>query len=252
MPVAIDHLLVVVHDLEAAVRDFQALGFTIQQRDDSIEGSMINRFICFADGSYILLSAFAQPEQAKQHRLAPFLARGEGWADYSFVVDDVAGVAHSLENAGLSMRGPIRVANTLASGEEWSLDLLLTGVGAQGDGALPFLVEDKEGRDKRIPIPVPHENGASGIVGLRLAVRSAQSVADSLETMLGGRLALQQTEIEGRIARRIEFDNFWLEIVEDLNANGGLPGLYEAVLSSDRGAKVVDGNLVHGASLRFA
>lgn len=252
MRLAFDHLILLTHDLEDAVRDFEMLGFTVQRRNDSVEGSMRNRFICFADGSYLLLSTFADPDQAQRHRLAPFFAKGEGWADYSFVVDDLAGAASRLTSADLPTRGPVKVADTLATGEDWSLDLLMAGVGSGGDGALPFLVEDTAGRNKRIPAALPHANGATGIAGLRIAAQSAHKVVAAFETIAGRPLAQHMTETQGHPTTRLEFDGIWLEIVEDTALNRGLSGLYEAVLTTNRADAGLSSDLLHGASMVFA
>ena len=252
MRLAFDHLIVLIHDLESAVRDFEMLGFTVQRRNDSAEGAMRNRFICFADGSYLLLSAFADPDQAQRHRLAPFFAKGEGWADYSFVVDDIAGAASRLVSAGLPTRGPVKVADTLATGEDWALDLLMAGAGSGGDGALPFLVEDTAGRNKRIPAALPHANGATGIAGLRIAAQSAPKVVAAFEAIAGEPLARRMTQTRGHAATRLEFDGIWLEIAEDVGLNRGLSGLYEVVLATGRADAELSSDLLHGASMVFA
>ncbi|WP_156418014.1 molybdopterin-dependent oxidoreductase, partial [Aureimonas sp. AU4] len=39
MSIAFDHLILLVHDLDAAARDFQDLGFTVTERQDAVEGA---------------------------------------------------------------------------------------------------------------------------------------------------------------------------------------------------------------------
>ncbi|SFU21188.1 VOC family protein [Mesorhizobium sp. YR577] len=252
MSFAFDHLIILVHDLEAAVRDYEALGFTVQQREDSVEGSMLNRFICFADGSYLLLSTFAEPAKAAAHRVGRYLASGEGWADYSFVVDDVEAVHGRLASAGLPTRGPVKVANTLATGEAWSLDLLMAGVGADGDDALPFIVEDKQGRSHRIPAARAHSNGATGIAGIRLAVASSPSIVKALEIMAGHALKTTSVTVAKKAATRVAFGCGWLDIVENLDLNRGMGGMFEVVLTTNAADIRLDPSLMHGAAMSFA
>jgi catechol 2,3-dioxygenase-like lactoylglutathione lyase family enzyme len=245
--IAFDHMILLVRDLEMATRDFREMGFVVAERDDAEEGAMANRFVSFADGSYILLSAFRDPASATSHRLAPLLAEGEGWTDYSYRIRDVAGAAERLREAGLPLRGPLRVGNQLASGEPWSLDLLLTGIGAGGEEALPFLVEDREGRNHRIPAPEPHPNGVRGIVGVRLRVASEAPVLQALAAMLG---QTPQLVDAGRSrVRCYQIDDTWLEIEEDETIPLGRGRLAEVVLTGDR--KVLPAALLHGAALRF-
>lgn len=250
MSIAFDHLILLVRDLDRAARDFQDLGFAVCERQDAVEGAMANRFVCFADGSYLLLSAFRDPASAATHRLAPLLEEGEGWADYSYLVRDVAAAAGRLREAGLPRRGPLRVANTLASGEAWSLDLLLAGIGAGGEEALPFLVEDREGRDHRIPAAPRHPNGACGIKGVRLRVSSSAPVLDALRVMLGE--APQPVEAGADGTPRYRIGGTWLELEEDAATPPGRGRLAGAVLAGEGAGRVLPAALLHGATLRFA
>lgn len=252
MSAAFDHLIVLVHDLGAAARDFESLGFTVTERHDSVAGSMDNRFISFADGSYLLLSAFADPAAAEKHRLGPLLQRGEGWADYSFVIEGIEEILARLQQDHAPTRGPVQVSNTVASGERWSLDLLMTGIGAGGDDALPFIVEDRAGRMHRIPAAPHHRNGATGIAGVRVATPSADKVIQTLHAILGGEITLSRTEAHGRPATRISFGTGWVEVFENLSVNNGNGGLFEAVIATTIAQQDPDPVLTHGAILRFA
>lgn len=184
----VDHVVLLVHDLEQAAADMEAAGFTVLQRADTAEkpGSTF-RFVSFADGSYVLLNAFSD-ENLEKHRLGPLLKARQGWADWSFVVDDLDAAIARAEAAAIPL-GPLNaVKNTLATGEAWGLRLLVSGRGSPGDVALPFLVEDVEGRHARIPGPSSHANGASGIAEVTIAsdnpVGSARRLAILLDLPL--------------------------------------------------------------------
>lgn len=124
-----DHLVLLVTDIDAATRDFGALGFSVRDRADTSHGSTSFRFVAFADGSYILLTAFTSEAGRQGHRLGPVLDAGEGWADYSFTVPDAAAAGAALGARGFPTRGPVAVANVLAGGERWRLELLMAGRG---------------------------------------------------------------------------------------------------------------------------
>lgn len=186
MPVSADHFVVLVRDLEQATADYEALGFTTQVRADSKPGHGAHyRFVVFEDSSYILLTQFVSDEVIATHRLGPDLIEGEGCADYSFVVPDVAATATALQAAGGKTRGPVDVSNILVDGSEWGLKLLMAGKGTEGDDALPFVVEDVKGRGFRIPAYKPHANGVTSFAGLTITSADAESTAKALGIILG-------------------------------------------------------------------
>jgi catechol 2,3-dioxygenase-like lactoylglutathione lyase family enzyme len=247
--ITFDHLVLLVHDLDKAVRDFQALGFTVLERADTSHGSTIFRFVSFADGSYLLLTAFTSVEGMKGHRLGTVLEAGEGWADYSFVVPNANAAGEALKAEGFSVKGPVKVSNVLAGGEAWGLDLLMTGRGAGGDNALPFLVSDNEGRDHRIPGPSHHVNGASGVRSVTVSTGDVAKVVDTL-VAIGG-----MAEAGAAKGRRVRFANVWVDVVALADAQGGRPGggMVEAVIATDSGEeRTLDLALSHGAPIRLA
>ena len=52
MPLSIDHIVIAVADLDAAVRDYTALGFTVLPGGEHPRGSR-NALVVFADGAYL-------------------------------------------------------------------------------------------------------------------------------------------------------------------------------------------------------
>ncbi|MGZ9810236.1 VOC family protein [Pseudoroseicyclus sp. H15] len=239
MTTPFDHIVLLVDDLAAAEADFTALGFTVQERADTEHGKTRFRFVSFEDGSYILLTSFATPEDQAAHRLGEVLSAGEGLADWSFTLPEVAETAAELAAAGHPVKGPVRVANVIADGTPWGLDLLMCGRGAGGDVALPFVVSDVEGRDARIPAPKPHANGATGMVGLRLTTGDASAVGEALKV-----IGCEETA-PGRYA----FADGWVEVLP-LDTPGGRAGggILEVVLTGPEAA-TFDAALTHGAPL---
>ncbi len=243
MTIAFDHFVLLVDDLDIAARDFQALGFTVLDRADTSHGSTVFKFVSFADGAYILLTAFTSAEGRKGHRLGPVMDAGEGWADYSFVVPDAAAAGAALTARGFATRGPVPVSNVLADGARWGLDLLMTGRGAGGDPALPFLVSDVEGRGHRIPGPSTHANGASGIASATVAAADPRAVANALIAM-GGR------ETPGGPGIRVGFGAVHVD-VQGLDAPGSRPGGGLSAVMLRGGVAPLDPALIHGAPMFF-
>lgn len=244
MSIAFDHFVLLVDDLDIAARDFAALGFTVLDRADTSEGTTVFKFVSFADGAYILLTAFTSAAGRQGHRLGSVLDSGEGWADYSFVVPDATAAGVALVSAGFPARGPVSVSNVLAGGEKWGLDLLMTGRGAQGDVALPFLISDVEGREHRIPGPSVHANGADGIASLTVSTADPRRVADTL-VAIGGRDVATPKGI------RVHFDACFVEILSLAAAPQGRPGggIVSVSLTGGTGGAVLDLDLAHGAPM---
>lgn len=261
MPQQFDHLVLLVHDAIKAAEDFRALGFTLSSRADVGEQKMDNRFICFADGSYILLCSFRDTVASKSHRLMPLLAAGEGWADYSLLVPSVDPYLQQLTAAKLPVAAPVTVANTLADGSKWGLSLLMTGHGV-GDGALPFLIEDKAGRQHRIPAAgaTAQPAGATGIGSVTVVTRSLADVERSLAIVYGAGRPIAPPSPEARAAMRFEFGGRHADVLEVPPGPGEMgryvaergSGLFAARLSLPPGASprgLMDLKLSHGARI---
>lgn len=181
---ALDHVVLLVRDLDRAADEMRSAGFTVLRRADTKEkpGSTF-RFVSFPDGSYLLLNAFSE-DALSRHRLGPVLREREGWGDWSVCVADLDAAVDRAAAAGIPVGPENSVTNFLSTGEPWSLRLLVSGRGSKGDPALPFLVQDTQGRSARIPGPSVHANGATGIAGVTLAADDPAATAARLAALL--------------------------------------------------------------------
>lgn len=185
MPPRLDHLILLVHDIDEAVAAFSGAGFTVLERADAKAGSTLSRFVVFADDSYIQLAAFRSPQTIETHRLGPVMASGGGFADYSILVADLDEAGRRGAAAGVILGAVHEVGNSVAGAGDWSLRLLLAGRGTQGDEALPFLVQDVAGRGVRVPPAPSHGNGARGIAAVTVASTLPAASARRLRALLG-------------------------------------------------------------------
>lgn len=244
----IDHLILLVDDLDRASADIAAQGFTVQERADTKHGTTRFRFVTFEEGSYILITAFTSSEAAAGHRLGPVLEKGNGWADYSFVVADLDTAAARGAAAG-TVLGPVHdVSNVVASGEKWGLRLLVAGHGALGDDSLPFLIQDVVGRTIRIPPPVPHTNGALGVAEIRIAAADPEGTATRLAALLG--LAVARGPKGEPI---LNADACTVRILANVPGARQVGGLTSVVLRCSAGArpKTLEGPAVHYAQIEL-
>ena len=58
----LDHLVILVRDLDQAVREYEVLGFTVTSGGEHADGLTRNALIPFRDGSYLELVAFLDPQ----------------------------------------------------------------------------------------------------------------------------------------------------------------------------------------------
>ena len=84
----IDHIVIVVSNLEQAAKDYEQLGFTVVPGGKHPVGSH-NALISFADGSYIEIIAFYR--EALDHRWWDPLQKGERLVDFCMQTNDLQG-----------------------------------------------------------------------------------------------------------------------------------------------------------------
>ena len=89
----IDHIVIVVNDLEQAAKDYEQLGFTVVPGGKHPVGSH-NSLISLADGSYIEIIAFYR--EALDHRWWDPLQKGERFVDFCMQTNDLQGDTKSF------------------------------------------------------------------------------------------------------------------------------------------------------------
>ncbi len=145
----LDHLVVLVRDLELASADYESLGFAVTPGGEHADGLTGNALIPFEDGSYFELVSFLDPEDPTDNfwgwrRFLPY----EGLIDYCAASDDLDSDASRLESLGFFVDGPDDGGRLLPDGEEirWRSARI-----RQEGRLLPFLIEDLTPRGLRVP-----------------------------------------------------------------------------------------------------
>src|SRR4030088_924396 len=97
----LDHVVLVVLDLAAAVADHRARGFTVTPGGEHAGGLTHNALVGFQDGSYLEIIAFHDLAAARgKHSWAPVAERGGGWADFALSSDDLRRDVAALSDLG--------------------------------------------------------------------------------------------------------------------------------------------------------
>ena len=181
MLTAIDHLVIVVSDLEAAIEDYRGLGFTVVPGGRHPGVGTYNALIAFADTSYIELIGFYEPRA--NHRWWAPLQRGGGLVDFCLQTDDLAGDLQALRRAGVDIGDPETRNRTRPDGVEvrWTFALARD----PHRGVAPFIIADVTGRDVRVPSERSHANRVTGMGTVTVAVSDIAPVRGWYAKVLG-------------------------------------------------------------------
>jgi hypothetical protein len=179
----IDHLVILVDELDAAVARYRRLGFTVTPGGKHPRGTH-NALVPFQDGSYLELIAFWEPDY-DQHQWHKYLATGGGLIDYALGTDDLAGEIATLRDRGVRYTEPRDGARSRPDGVEvvWKT----AAPAAEAETALPFLIEDVTDRTLRVPggEAAEHANGVRGIDRLVVAVDDLEAIGGRYASLVG-------------------------------------------------------------------
>jgi catechol 2,3-dioxygenase-like lactoylglutathione lyase family enzyme len=179
----IDHVVIVVADLDRAIASFEALGFTVVRGGRHTGLGTHNALIAFADGAYFELIAFRVP--ASTHRWFAAVSNGGGLTDFCMQTGDLDADAAIFKRAGTAVSEPFAMERERPDG--YMLKWVLAVAEPPSAGAVPFLIRDITPRDERVPRARAHRNGAAGIRTLTVAVEDAAAPRAFYERVLGAR-----------------------------------------------------------------
>lgn len=252
----IDHLVIVVNDLEHAAKDYQQLGFTVVLGGRHPVGSH-NALVSFSDGSYLEIIAFYR--EAPDHRWWQPLRQGERLVDFCLQTDDLRGDTQKLKDAGVAINDPVPWSRKRPDGYE--LKWLLSLATGSHRGCAPFLIEDVTPRSERIPQKFDHPNGVGGIKKVRVAASDLTQVETWYSAILGAKPAAITDTALGGEGLQFHAGPHTLEFLKPRDSASPLVdflrrygcSIHSAVLASPSAkAGRLDPGLTHGATLFFA
>jgi hypothetical protein len=199
MPSMIDHIVIVDRDLDQMVREAESLGFTVVPGGEHAGGMTHNALIAFADGSYIELIAFIDPEKRSTHRWWPRLWKGGGLVDYALLCADLEAEVEAIGTRGLDLPQPVENGRLRPDGQrlDWRQCFPQPVVGENG---LPDLIEDVTPRSLRVPHEpeqTTHRNGVTGIAGVTVLVGDFVAASGALVDITGNEMESLDAPIPG-------------------------------------------------------
>ncbi len=181
----IDHIVILVEELDTAVAGAVSAGFTVTPGGQHRAGSTHNALIGFADGTYLELLAFTSPPDPA-HYFADRVRRGPGFADFALRSSDIDHDVDAIAAAGMTFPLPTHLSRQRPDGEIACWRMSLPQVLEPGT-AFPFLMQDLTPRTRRVPTEpgqTTHANGAQGMVGLTVVVQDLPAYQHGLQTIL--------------------------------------------------------------------
>lgn len=181
MALTLDHLVILVPDLDAAIADYRQLGFTVQPGGTHADGGTHNALVVFADGAYLELIAFLRPHPS--HRWGGHAARGHsGFVDFALLPSSVGAVVADANSRGLAYTGPFDGGRLRPDGEH-----LVWQMGLPPAPELPFLCGDVTPRALRVPEGAvrQHPNGVTGVACITVAVADLETSLARYAALLG-------------------------------------------------------------------
>ena len=184
----IDHVVLLVAELEGTIRGFQQVGFNVVRGGIHPAWGTENALIPFADGFYLELLAPREPSVAARHRL---WLRPDGgsrkpgeYGGFALESDDLQADVRAAAAHGLEFTPPAVGERRRPDGTEvqWVLSSSVRP-------DLPFLIEDLTPRSTRVPAPVGPLNGRTRLAAVTVAVpnlaEASQAYAALLERAAG-------------------------------------------------------------------
>jgi len=240
----LDHLVILVRDLELASADYESLGFAVTPGGEHADGLTRNALVPFEDGSYFELVSFLDPEDPTDNVWGwrGFLPH-EGLVDYCAASDDLDYDVSRLESLGFSVDGPDDGGRRLPDGEEirWRSARI-----RQEGRLLPFLIEDLTPRELRVPggPAARHPNGATGISRLEVSAPDVRQAASSLSALAS---IANETDTPVRLGACVLSP----VSIEMADAKGVGPSAVELVGEEPGVSRELDPVLAHGAGIRL-
>jgi len=180
----IDHIVVLVADLGAAIAQYESVGFEVRRGGVHPGAGTENALIALADGSYLELLAVSDPAQAARH---PLWVQSGGqrrrpgeYGGFALSTDDVDREAQRIVAAGVEMSSPQDGSRLRPDRTE-----IRWRVSFPKEAGLPFLIEDVTPREARVAPPRRGLGLRASISEIRVASAAFAATAAAYRQFLG-------------------------------------------------------------------
>lgn len=265
---ALDHIVLVVNDLDAGAATYEALGFALTPRayhEDRMGTS--NRLAQFQNESFIEILEVDRPDRLARHDFAEtpaffsfgdhnrtVIAGREGISMLVFQTDDARADVAAWDHKGIDTYAPFDFERT-AKLPDGSAATVSFSLGFATSNAMPdtaFFVCQNRAQDLFWkPAFQTHSNGARGFAAVYLATDNIDRDADFLARMFDGTISpieggLSVSCGETQAVRVMRLENMSQTLGLDLNASGDLPRFCGISLYTDMERPAIPAEDAHG------
>lgn len=207
-----DHLVIAVSDLDRAIDSYRSLGFEVFPGGRHEHRGTHNALIRFGGLDYVELLGVYDREKAMEsglngRTLAEFVAdRDGGLVGHCYATDDIEAEARRAREAGVEMVGPFEMRRARPDGRALTWRLTVP-VDVPWRRRWPFIIQWDDPDEERLAIEGvgTHENGASAVAGVSVAVRDLDE-ATKLYSVLFGSEPQSTDEVPDLAAARASFE----------------------------------------------
>lgn len=247
MSLRFDHAVILVRDLQAAIADYQALGFNVFFGGEHAGGKTHNALIVFQDGAYLELLAPTKPEFIQQVDPADrssflfMFADGEGFGGYALLADNLAAETEAMQKRGLNVQMRTPGGRLRPDGQElrWRSAMI-------GSTMTPFFIQDDTPRNLRVPDDsekTAQANGVTGVVGIEIGTPDLGVGIERYQHILGN-IPAQRDDAQAKFLEN------GFELTLRANPNVETDALSIIRLRGDQN-KVLEKALTHGAHIEL-
>ena len=210
----LDHVVIAVRDLDAAIAQYRAIGFDARPGGRHIGRGTHNAIVRFGLDYLELISVYdaAEARQVGRGELVDFLRERDGLVAYALATDDIEGEAARLAAAGLAADGPFAMERLRPDGTRLSWRLVIPG-DTSYRRPWPFFIQWDQSDDQRLARDGrgEHANGALAIAGLAIGVEDVAPAVrlyeDTLRLRRVGDATFEVSGVSIALVRRSDADD---------------------------------------------
>ncbi len=258
MAIGIDHIVIAVNDLDQAVTDYTAAGFTVTPGGEHASGGTHNALIAFADGTYFEIIAWKDQAQAGDNPWSRRLQAGEGVVDYALRTADLDVEIARLRDEGLDVPDSTPGGRLRPDGQkvEWQTVRL----DPDRHPSLPFYCHSTNDITLRVPSgeATMHANGVSGVDTIFIGVADLDQAAADYRIVAGIAFDPTHAQPEANTWQQFRVGTYSIILIEpeepdselarSIASRGEVPIEVTLKSTNDQGS-AIDHQLTHGAKL---
>jgi catechol 2,3-dioxygenase-like lactoylglutathione lyase family enzyme len=180
-----DHLVILVHDLKAAIEVYRRLGFDALPGGEHPNYGSYNALVALANGVYLELLAFKDyvlAESSHWREAVRMLRVSEGFAAHVLGSDDLAGDVVKIRAQAIDIGDPTPWQRLRPDGQ--TIRWRTAFISGTPTGMMPFLIQDETPRKLRIETPHAGLGARARLSQLVIAVKQLETARDMYRTLL--------------------------------------------------------------------